>query len=110
MHGATAKGMFQRAGVMVAEFHCASKDGTTATVEIAGQTLHSRNGQLILISTQDGKLQVKQLSIDVTGLKTPGLDPGEFADQHPEVRDFFTAAKPAKVASSNSPTTAGVDP
>jgi hypothetical protein len=110
MHGATAKGMFQLAGVPVAEFHCASKDGATATVEIAGQTLHSRNGQLILISTQHGKLQVKQLSIDVAGLKAPGLDPGKFADQHPEVRDFFTAARPANLAAAAEPSATATNP
>jgi hypothetical protein len=110
MQGATVKGVFQQAGVPVAEFHCASDDGATATIALAGQTLRSQDGQLILISTQDGKLQIKQLKTDVSDLSVPGLDPATFADRHPEVRDFFMAAKPPKADSTSSPTTTDVDP
>lgn len=100
LHEASAKGSFVSQGQTVATYACVSKDGVTATIEIDGKTYQTQDGNVLLISTQTGKPVVKQLKIDLpqTVVASPALP--KLADEHPEIKEFFTTAKPTAAEAS----------
>ncbi|QDU27580.1 hypothetical protein ETAA8_26680 [Anatilimnocola aggregata] len=99
--GASAEGELLEAGQPLAKFRCETKNGTDATITIEGQTFDSKDGSLFLISTQDDKPQVKQLKIDVNKFPTQTQQIQQYPEDHPEVKEFFTAAH--RQAAANPP-------
>jgi len=92
--GAAAEGQLLANGETRVKYRCETTDGTTAAITIEDQKFDSINGSLFLISTQQGKTQVKQLKFDVGKFPTNTAAIQKLAADNQQIREFFEAAQP----------------
>lgn len=64
-------------------------DGKTGSVSVEGREFDLANGQLIMVSMEDGQLAVQQSRLPIDEIKVQGTGLREFGTQQPEIFDFY---------------------
>ena len=75
-----------------------TRDGRTGTVTINGAKSDPAAGQVFLISTRGGRVHVRQVARDLSGLQAEGASFVALADGDPEIARFVAAASEAERA------------
>ena len=70
-------------------------DGNTGGIQIGDVAYDFKNGSVFLISTQSGKLQILQTTLDANNVSTDSDDLAELGRTTPQILEFFEQHKPA---------------
>lgn len=88
-------GSFETGGKRAIEHKCTTTDGKTGSISVNGQALELAAGSLILASTADGKIRLKQLKRDTLQMQPKEETFRDLAKTDPEISAFFSrVAKP----------------
>ena len=69
--------------------------GNTGGIQIGDVSYDFKDGTVFLISTQSGKLQILQTTLDANNLSTDSDDLAELGRTTPQILEFFEQHKPA---------------
>ncbi|MCX7048429.1 MAG: hypothetical protein NTX50_23455 [Candidatus Sumerlaeota bacterium] len=80
------------------EWSCHAKDGATGIVKVNGQAFDLGKGGLLLISANDNKTKVEQLTVDMSKLQDAVAIDGlqALAKAEPRIAEFLKAPKAEK--------------
>jgi len=92
-NGFTADGWLTTRDRRRVPFKATSPDGKTGKLVIDGVEYDLAAGRLFLVATSGGKVQVKQLATDWSGLNLESPDFRAFAKGDREIQTFFGLAK-----------------
>lgn len=85
-------------GKRMIEWSCHAKDGATGIVKVNGQAFDLGKGGLLLISANDNKTKVEQLTVDMSKLQDAVAIDGlqALAKAEPRIAEFLKAPKAEK--------------